>query len=693
MLFTLSILSTLLFSTSISAIEITQNRVDHGTITTSIGDITIDSGAYWSIIDNSISTFIGNLDIKSNAGLYISLTILNLPLLVLLNSGSASITNDGIVSLDARTSTQGSSQFNLVGGSFENNGEFYLAASGAIPMTMGLTGKSWNNNGLIVAYQNERSSGSVKFGVIGQTITNKGQICLTNQVYQQTSKIDGSGCVTAKKNASIYISNVLDPQSVSTEQNYFLADDQSSIITQAVGFNTQVINVFGFGNGNKIGLTLPLKSGNGGQAYSYDSDSGVLSLSSGLFGQKFNIGPGYDSKLFSIVTDNSEGIPSVNNGAVSYSGPVPSQKSLPSACNVECKPVPNAPDDGSSSSSTVASSTTSTTSTDSASLSSTSGEESSASTTTTESSETSNTSSNASETNGSSTKSETTGSATTSEASETANSSESSETSGASETSQSTETSESSETESSVTESSETDSITATTSDTTSSGNDNSSVTSSSDASTDSITSETASSSSTPLSGDSSQVSSLTTGTSPDTIAGSQTDSTSSGSGSPSGSPSSSVVQSSGVTNSTPNTGDVNTQSNTANIATSDNTATSTASNDTGVNTATTTGTGTGPDNNNNNNNNNNNTNNSGVSAADSKASGDISTVTASSTTLISVASVSSTYPIANESSSPSSSSSGTPGEVIPSANGSSKLSIGMTFMISGFATMFALFM
>ena len=66
-------------------------------------------------------------------------------------------------------------------------------------MTMGLTGKSWNNNELIVAYQNERSSGSVKFGVIGQTITNKGQICLTNQVYQQTSKIDGSGCVTAKK--------------------------------------------------------------------------------------------------------------------------------------------------------------------------------------------------------------------------------------------------------------------------------------------------------------------------------------------------------------------------------------------------------------------------------------------------------------------------------------------------------------
>ena len=603
MLFTLSILSTLLFSTSISAIEITQNRVDHGTITTSIGDITIDSGAYWSIIDNSISTFIGNLDIKSNAGLYISLTILNLPLLVLLNSGSASITNDGIVSLDARTSTQGSSQFNLVGGSFENNGEFYLAASGAIPMTMGLTGKSWNNIGLIVAYQNERSSGSVKFGVIGQTITNKGQICLTNQVYQQTSKIDGSGCVTAKKNASIYISNVLDPQSVFTEQNYFLADDKSSIITQAVGFNTQVINVFGFGNGNKIGLTLPLKSGNGGQAYSYDSDSGVLSLSSGLFGQKFNIGPGYDSKLFSIVTDNSEGIPSVNNGAVSYSGPVPSQKSLPSACNVECKPVPNAPDDGSSSSSTVASSTTSTTSTDSASLSSTSGEESSASTTTTESSETSNTSSNASETNGSFTESETTGSATTSEASETANSSESSETSGASETSQSTGTSESS-----VTESSETDSITATTSDTTSSGNDNSLVTSSSDASTDSITSETASSQSTSLSGDSSHVSSLTTGTSPDTIASFQTDSTSFGFGS--GSPSSGAVQSSGVTNSTPNTGDVNTQSNTANIATSDNTATSTASNDTGVNTATatTTGTGTGPDNNNNNNNNNNKT-------------------------------------------------------------------------------------
>ena len=64
-----------------------------------------------------------------------------------------------------------------------------------------------------------------------------------------------------------------------------MADDKSSIITQAVGFNTQVINVFGFGNGNKIGFNFTIKSGNGGQAYSYDSDSGVLSLSSGLFGQ------------------------------------------------------------------------------------------------------------------------------------------------------------------------------------------------------------------------------------------------------------------------------------------------------------------------------------------------------------------------------------------------------------------------
>lgn len=649
MLFTLSILFPLLFN-SIFAIEITQNRVDQGTINTKIGDITIDSGAYWSIIDNSISSFIGDLNIKTNAGLYISLTILDLPLLVLLNSGSASITNNGIISLDSRSSTQGSSQYNLVGESFLNNGEFYLAASGVIPMTMGLTGKSWNNNGLIVAYQNQRKSGSVRFGVIGQTIINKGQICLINQVLQQTSKIDGSGCITTKENSSIYISNVLDPQSVSSEQNYYLADDKSSIIVEAVGFNSQSFNVFGFGNGNKIGLTLSLKfgagSGNSGLAYSYDSNTGILSLTSGLFGQKFNIGPGYNSSLFSIVTDDSDGIPSVDNGAVTYSGPVPNQKSLPSACNVECKQIPDVPDNGpsssSSSSSGVITTTTSTstdTTIDTASVSSTSNEESSAS--------------------------------------ESPNNSASNELSTTFEVSQTIGTSEPSASESSEIDiSGTTDPDTAT-----SSGNDNSNSLStfSSNTNSDTISSETGSVSSysTPSSGDSSEVSSLATGTLPDTITGSQESSTS---GFTSG-----VIESSGVsdnsnsvatTATTPNSVDVNTQSNT------DNTVTSAITTDTGVNTPITTGTGSGSDNN-------------GVLPTDSNVNSNetdnISTLTTSSTTLISV--VSSSQPIAEESTLPSSFASGIPGEVIPNANGSSKLSINLSFIISGCAIILGLFM
>ena len=58
---------------SVLALVITQNRVDRGTLDLSVGDITINSGA-WSIINNAISTLVGSLTVQPNAGLYITLT-------------------------------------------------------------------------------------------------------------------------------------------------------------------------------------------------------------------------------------------------------------------------------------------------------------------------------------------------------------------------------------------------------------------------------------------------------------------------------------------------------------------------------------------------------------------------------------------------------------------------------------------
>lgn len=100
------------------------------------------------------------------------------------------ITNDGVISLDSRASLT-ASNYNLIGLSFTNNGEMYLAASGVLPSTMDLTAASWTNNGLIVAYQNQRSSGVLNLGTPLGAITNNGQICLYNQVYQQQTRIEG----------------------------------------------------------------------------------------------------------------------------------------------------------------------------------------------------------------------------------------------------------------------------------------------------------------------------------------------------------------------------------------------------------------------------------------------------------------------------------------------------------------------
>ena len=172
-------------------------------------------------------------------------------------------------------------------------------------------------------------------------ITNDGTICLSNQVYQQSTVIYGSGCFVTEEDSTIYIPNSL--LSVDQNQNFYLKDSKSSIIVEALSA-PQTFNVYGFGNGNKIGLTIPLL-GNllpYYPAYSYDESTGILTLRNLLLTQKFNIGKGYDSDLFKIVTDSGAGLPSTLLGSLQYNGPVPDQ-SLPSSCQVECKQLPDAP--------------------------------------------------------------------------------------------------------------------------------------------------------------------------------------------------------------------------------------------------------------------------------------------------------------------------------------------------------------
>ncbi|KGQ81412.1 hypothetical protein MEO_05392 [Candida albicans P94015] len=332
------IITVALLTNIVFAIDITENKVDRGSVTLSFGEIIIHPGASWSIIDNAFSNFIGKLDVKAKSALYISSTSHLLALQVSLTTLLHSINNSGIISFDSRVSLTPSS-YDLRGLSFTNSGEMYFAASGRVPSTMSLTSASWTNTGLLSFYQNQRTSGAVCLGFPLGSITNSGKICLNNQVYQQTTQIKGSGCFSANGDSTIYIANVL--LSVSANQNFHLVDKDSSMIVQAIS-TTQTFNVYGFGNGNKIGLTLPLIGIILESAHSYDSSTGILTLRNFLLEQRFNIGLGYDSSKFSVVTDSGSGIPSTIWGSVTYTGRVPT-RALPKSCQMACKPIPEAP--------------------------------------------------------------------------------------------------------------------------------------------------------------------------------------------------------------------------------------------------------------------------------------------------------------------------------------------------------------
>ncbi|KGU28966.1 hypothetical protein MG7_02317, partial [Candida albicans P34048] len=364
----------LLFN-AINAIDIYQNQVSRGTINLSIGAITIHSGAYWSIIDNAISALVGTLTVQQDAGFYITglnpLLGLQVELLGVLNS----IKNDGIVSFNGLNSLVGPI-YNLVGLSFQNNGEFYLSASGVAPPVFSITAADWHNNGLLVLAQAKRTSALANLGFPTGSIENQGSICLFGTAYQQLTSITGSGCISADKDSTIYIFSSLLP--IATTQTLYLADRASSIVIQPVTLPA-TYTVRGFGNGNKVGISLPLLSVPllGQPAYSYDPSSGVLTLRGlgvGLLSQRFQIGTGYDSSLFEIVTDDGAGLPTTLLGSVRYNGPVPNN-AVPASCN--CKYVPPSPGTDESSSS----------------LSSSTSEQSSSSATSVSASETSDTSS------------------------------------------------------------------------------------------------------------------------------------------------------------------------------------------------------------------------------------------------------------------------------------------------------------
>jgi hypothetical protein len=221
----------LLTAIGVLAQTITQDTVSRGVIDLGIGDVVITPGHYWSIINNAISAIAGSLDVGAGSGFYITSNNNLIALSVtLLNLGT--ITNNGIIAFNSIQSLTAQT-YNFVGIQFTNNGEMYLGGDGGFGLPlMSITTPSWTNNGLMVFYQNTRSTGATLLGAPLGSITNDGTICFTNQFYQQTTSINGNGCLVARTGGNIYIQNSLLP--VDPAQTIYLETPSSSLKVQSL---------------------------------------------------------------------------------------------------------------------------------------------------------------------------------------------------------------------------------------------------------------------------------------------------------------------------------------------------------------------------------------------------------------------------------------------------------------------------
>nr|QCW05821.1 Iff51 [Candida metapsilosis] len=318
--------------TCVTGADIYYDTVARGAYNFGAGPITVHSGATWSIVNNANSAFISSLHVEQDARFFVTsispLISSTVTLLGVINS----IVNDGLISFSAHPLSK-DSHYNLLGASFKNNGGMYLTGAGDSDMF--LDSIFWENNGLLVFAQYQRTKQNINTGIPLGSIRNNGQICLFNKTFKQTlHDIEGSGCITAEENSAIYLANI--QRTISTKQKFQLTDSKSSFIVEPY-ISKRVFKVEGFGQraggaSNIISINRAIDRGE----WSYDSNTGVLYIGNFLRSAYFNIGKGYDKSKFAIVDLNIVELDFVSRGALAYNGPVPN----PSYPCQKCKRAP-----------------------------------------------------------------------------------------------------------------------------------------------------------------------------------------------------------------------------------------------------------------------------------------------------------------------------------------------------------------
>ncbi|KAM9905612.1 hypothetical protein OXX79_002052, partial [Metschnikowia pulcherrima] len=308
----------------ISAVTITQNTVEVSPISLSLGELYINPGVYYSIVNN-FQTLLAR-SVYNKGGLFITAA----------DSYTASVTmtgdtfmNSGIVSFNSLSASKISQYYITTITSFSNTGSMFFGVSGATLLNTPYYVKSvysWSNTGMMVFKRTSGSAGSVVIhssvdssGV--PTITNAGSICLYNTDWTQSTSIKGSGCITVGPESHFNLE--MTAYSISAAQTFYLSSADSvlsihGVVPGSSAFPTY--RVAGFGDGNTININLSFTR------FSYSATTGVLTLSSALFTVYFNIGTGYKSSLFSTNA-------AMMGRSITYNGPPPN--SAPAICSCE----------------------------------------------------------------------------------------------------------------------------------------------------------------------------------------------------------------------------------------------------------------------------------------------------------------------------------------------------------------------
>ncbi|EMG47738.1 hypothetical protein G210_1811, partial [Candida maltosa Xu316] len=260
-------------------IDITEDTINKGLNQTTVDNVRVQAGVYWSLDDVSKLKILGNLE---NYGeLYVTSAAKKSEALDI--SGESVFYNEGIALFDSTGSENKSSRYEFSGTGFQNFGDVYFGTSGndTSPETL-LAGSTWINYGTLNVFKNGTSDvrGRLSLGRSGLLVQNYGQICLYNHHYTQLELLQGGGCITLHNNSRIE----LDCDSGADTQVVVLADSKSELVVS--GYSKCTVKVVGYGNGNKLMLSDAISS----SSIDYDAQSGILTLKTKYYATCFDIG-------------------------------------------------------------------------------------------------------------------------------------------------------------------------------------------------------------------------------------------------------------------------------------------------------------------------------------------------------------------------------------------------------------------